>query len=218
MAKTALPGGRRPETKTSARPVVALRPVPLYEGSMTVKPRRATYRHGNLKSAALKAATRLVAKAGHEQLSLREVAEAVGVAHRSLYNHFADREALLDAVATEAYTRLAAILVKAETPQDYTAKYVRFALANRALYALMTSRPHATMKHNPPLQTAVHKVITQAMRIFCRDIESPAERRRAVMKVYITLYGGISLYTAGVLDQPSEKALIAELSAMNAGM
>jgi AcrR family transcriptional regulator len=185
---------------------------------MTAKPRRATYRHGNLKSAALKAATRLVAAAGHEQLSLREVAEAVGVAHRSLYNHFADREALLDAVAAEAYTRLAAILVKAETPQDYTAKYVRFALANRALYALMTSRPHATMKHNPPLQAAVHKVITQAMRIFCQHIESSVERRRAVMKVYITLYGGISLYTAGVLDQPSEKALIAELSAMNAGM
>jgi AcrR family transcriptional regulator len=218
MARTALPGGRQPETKTSAGPVVALRPVPLYEGGMTVKPRRATYRHGNLKSAALKAATRLVAAAGHEQLSLREVAEAVGVAHRSLYNHFADREALLDAVATEAYTRLAAILVKAETPQDYTAKYVRFALANRALYALMTSRPHATMKHNPPLQAAVHKVITQAMRIFCQHIESPAERRRAVMKVYITLYGGISLYATGVLDQPSEKALIAELSAMNAGM
>jgi AcrR family transcriptional regulator len=198
--------------------MVALRPVPLYEGGMTVKPRRATYRHGNLKSAALKAATRLVAAAGHEQLSLREVAEAVGVAHRSLYNHFADREALLDAVAAEAYTRLAAILVTAETPQDYTAKYVRFALANRALYALMTSRPHAAMKHNPPLQAAVHKVITQAMRIFCQHIESPAERRRAVMQVYITLYGGISLYTAGVLDQPSEKALIAELSAMNAGM
>ena len=98
------------------------------------------------------------------------------------------------------------------------AKYVRFALANRALYALMTSRPHATMKHNPPLQRAVHMVITEAMRIFCADIESPAARRRAVMKVYITLYGGISLYTAGVLDQPSEKALIAELSAMNAGM
>jgi AcrR family transcriptional regulator len=184
---------------------------------MTASPRRATYRHGNLKSAALKAATRLVAKVGHEQLSLREVADAVGVAHRSLYNHFRDREALLDAVATEAYNRLAAILVKTNTPEDYTAKYVRFALANRALYALMTSRPHATMKYNPPLQTAVHGVITQAMRIFCRDIPTPAARRRAVMKIYITLYGGISLYAAGVLDQPSEKALIAELSAMNAG-
>ena len=184
---------------------------------MTASPRRATYRHGNLKSAALKAATRLVAKAGHEQLSLRGVADAVGVAHRSLYNHFGDREALLDAVATDAYARLASILAKANTPEDYTAKYVRFALANRALYALMTSRPHATMKHNPPLQTAVHGVITQAMRIFCQDIPTPAARRRAVMKIYITLYGGISLYAAGVLDQPSEKALIAELSAMNAG-
>ena len=185
---------------------------------MTAKPRRATYRHGNLKAAALKAATRLVVKAGHEQLSLREVADAVGVAHRSLYNHFEHREALLDAVATDAYTRLGARLTKARTPRDYTATYVRFALANRALYALMTSRPHATMKNNPPLQRAVHIGITEAMRIFCRDIETPAERRRAVMKIYITLYGGISLYAAGVLDQPSEKALIAELAAMNAGM
>jgi AcrR family transcriptional regulator len=183
---------------------------------MTSNPRRATYRHGNLKAAAQKAAYALVAKAGHESLSLREVADAVGVAHRSLYNHFRDREALLDAVATDAYTKLAGSLIKAETPEDYTATYVRFALANRAIYALMTSRPHATMKHNPPLQTAVHKVITEAMRIFCRDIKTPAERRRAVMKIYITLYGGISLYAAGVLDQPSEKALIAELSVMTA--
>jgi AcrR family transcriptional regulator len=185
---------------------------------MAMKPRRATYRHGNLRAASLKAASRLVAKGGHVRLSLREVADAVGVTHRSLYNHFRDREALLDAVATDAYTRLAARLVKARTPQDYTAAYVRFALANRAIYALMTSRPHATMKRNPPLQSAVHKVITEAMRIFAGDIESPAARRRAVMKVYITLYGGISLYATGVLDQPSEKALIAELSAMNAGM
>jgi AcrR family transcriptional regulator len=185
---------------------------------MTKKPRRATYRHGDLKAAALKAASGLVAKAGHERLSLREVADAVGVAHRSLYNHFRDREALLDAVATDAYTRLGVRLAKAETPEDYTATYVRFALANRAIYALMTSRPHATMKHNAPLQRAVHIGITEAMRVFCRDIETPAARRRAVMKIYLTLYGGISLYAAGVLDQPSEKALIAELSAMNAGM
>ena len=183
---------------------------------MTSKPRRTTYRHGDLRAAALKAAARLVAERGHESLSLREVAEAVGVAHRSLYNHFEHREALLDAVATEAYIRLAAKLTRAKTPTDYTATYERFALKNPAIYALMSSRPHATMKHNPPLQRAVHLVITEAMRIFCADISDPIERRRAVMKVYITLYGGISLYAAGVLDQPNETALIAELSAMNA--
>ena len=75
----------------------------------------------------------------------------------------------------EAYLRLAAKLVKANTAEDYTAVYVGFALKNRALYALMTSRPHATMKLNPPLQQAVHKVISEAMRIFARDIEA---RRR----------------------------------------
>jgi len=69
---------------------------------MTSQKRPASYRHGNLRTAALKAATRLVAKSGHEGLSLRQVAEAVGVAHRSLYNHFEHREALLDAVATDA--------------------------------------------------------------------------------------------------------------------
>lgn len=209
MARTVWHGGLRREAVTVAPGAPAL-----YEGDMTAKPRRATYRHGNLRAEALKAATRLVAEQGHERLSLREVAEKVGVAHRSLYNHFVHREALLDAVATEAYLRLAESVARAKTPEEYTARYVRFALANRALYALMTSRPHATMKHNPPLQAAVHKVITEAMRIFARDIESSIERRRVVMKVYITLYGGISLYAAGVLDQPSEKALIAELAAM----
>lgn len=175
---------------------------------------RTTYRHGNLRAEALAAAHEKVAANGHESLSLREVAEAVGVAHRSLYNHFADREALLDAVAAESYTRLAGILAKVQTPQDYVGKYVRFALSNRAIFVLMTSRPHGTMKRNPPLQTAVHKVITEAMRIFCQEITAPEARRRAVMKVYITLYGGISLYAAGILDQPNEKALIAELTAM----
>jgi AcrR family transcriptional regulator len=211
MAKTAWHAGPRREAVTVASGATAL-----YEEAMTAKPRRATYRHGNLRAEALKAATRLVAAHGHERLSLREVAEAVGVAHRSLYNHFVHREALLDAVATEAYLRLAANVAKAKTADDYIARYIRFALANREIYALMTSRPHATMKYNPPLQAAAHKVITEAMRIFCAGIESSAKRRRTVMKVYITLYGGISLYVAGVLDQPSEKALIAELSAMNA--
>jgi AcrR family transcriptional regulator len=178
--------------------------------------RRSTYRHGNLRAAALKVATQLVAKNGHPALSMREVAETVGVAHRSLYNHFEHREALLDAVATEAYIKLATLLVKARTPEDYISTYVRFALRNRALYALMTSRPHATMKNNPPLQRAAHLVITEAMRVFCQEIESSIERRRQVMKIYISLYGGISLYAEGILDQPSEEALIEELVAMNA--
>jgi AcrR family transcriptional regulator len=181
---------------------------------MTTKPRRQTFHHGNLRTAALEAAYALVAKAGHASLSLRQVATAVGVAHRSLYNHFEDREALLDAVATEAYTRLGTILKGSRESHDYTRRYVKFALANPAIYALMVSRPHGTMKYNPPLRSAAHMVITEAIRIFCRPDQTSAERRRTVMKAYMIHYGGISLHSAGILDLPNERALIAELCAM----
>ncbi len=80
----------------------------------------------------------------------------------------------------------------------------------------MASRPHATMKHNPPLQSAVHEVITEAMRIFCHPDQTPQERRRTIMNIYMIHYGGISLYAAGILDVPSEQALVAELSAITA--
>src|ERR1700728_1330241 len=66
-------------------------------------PARDTCRHGNLREAAVSAAFALVAAGGEPALSLRRVAEAVGVAHRSLYNHFADREALVDAVAEAGF-------------------------------------------------------------------------------------------------------------------
>jgi AcrR family transcriptional regulator len=176
--------------------------------------RRETFHHGHLRSAALEAAYALVSQVGHAALTLRQVAGAVGVAHRSLYNHFADREALLDAVAAEAFLRLAARLKQARDAAGFTRKYVRFALADPAIYALMASRPHGTMKYNPSLQAAAHAVITQAMRIFCTAGQSSLERRREVMRIHMIHHGGISLYVAGILDLPNEKALIVELTAM----
>jgi AcrR family transcriptional regulator len=181
---------------------------------MPTKARRKTFHHGDLKEAALAAAYDLVSRAGHEALTLREVAADVGVTHRSLYNHFVDRNALLDAVATEAFLRLAASLKTARNAPDFTRDYVRFALANPAIYALMASRPHGTMKHHPPLQVAAHAVITEAMRIFCDPNQTSAMRRRTVMRIYMIHHGGISLYAAGILDLPNENALIAELSTM----
>jgi AcrR family transcriptional regulator len=175
---------------------------------------RATYRHGNVRADAVEAAYRMAAREGHEKLSLRQVATELGIAHRSLYNHFADRDALLDAVATEAFDRLAARLKRAVTSADFARIYARYALKNRQLYGLMTSRPHATMKDKPELQDAVHRVISEAMRVSAPADAEPGLRRRAVMKDFILMHGGLSLFAAGILDLPSEAALIDELSAM----
>jgi AcrR family transcriptional regulator len=142
------------------------------------------------------------------------VAEKVGVAHRSLYNHFADREALVDAVAEQGFLDLAQALKPAQTPGDYVRAYVGFALARPLLYALMKSRPHATMKERPDLQRAVHLTIAEAMRLFGRPDRTSAENRRAVMQVVVLLHGGITLHQAGILDVAGDEGLVAELTAM----
>lgn len=181
---------------------------------MESRPPRDTYRHGNVRAEAIAAAYRQVADEGHEALSLRRVAEQVGIAHRSLYNHFKDREALLDAVAERGFIDLAAALQDAQSSDDLVRTYVEFALRTPRLYALMVSRPHATMKLKRSLQRAVHLGIAEAMRLFGRPGRTTSENRRAVMKVLILLHGGISLHAAGILDVAGNKGLIAELQAM----
>lgn len=179
-----------------------------------IRKRRHTYRHGNVRAAALATARRLVAVHGHVALSLRQVAAELGIAHRSLYNHFADREALLDAVAAAAFHELADLLRPVRTPAAYVRRYVRYALANPTLYALMTSRPHATMKATPDLQAAAHAVITEAMRIFARPGQPAAARRRVVMKTFILAHGGITLHLAGILDVGGDAGLMRQLTGM----
>ncbi len=176
--------------------------------------KRATYRHGNVREDAIAAAQTLIADQGYEKLSIRRVADQVGIAHRSLYNHFEDREALLDAVATKGYETLAIELKTADTADSFVSAYTEFALQNAALYALMTSRPHATMKEKPELQKAAHLVITEAIRLFSDQAAPTSEKRRSVFKIHIMLHGGLSLYQSGILDMPSDAAFIEELTAM----
>lgn len=175
---------------------------------------RATYRHGNVREEAIAAAQTLIADAGYEKLSIRRVADQVGIAHRSLYNHFEDRDALLDAVATEGYEALALKLKTADTADSFVTTYTQFALENTALYTLMTSRPHATMKEKPDLQKAAHLVITEAIRIFSDQAAPTSEKRRSVFKIHMLLHGGLSLYQSGILDMPSDQVFIQELTAM----
>jgi AcrR family transcriptional regulator len=183
---------------------------------MAARPARDTYRHGNVRAEAIEAAYALVAAEGYEALSLRRVADAVGVAHRSLYNHFEDREALLDAVAERSYAELAGVLRSAQSREDFVGAFVGFALANPGLYGAIASRPHGTMPAKRGLHNAAHLMIAEARRHFSRPDLTPEQDRRAIMKVLILLRGALSMYAAGILDVPGAEGLIAELQAMAA--
>lgn len=77
-------------------------------------------------------------------LSLREAARRAGVSAMAPYRHFADKDALMAAVATVGFERLAAALRDADSAGTPRAAlkaqgvaYVAFACANSALFRLM---------------------------------------------------------------------------------
>ncbi|MEW2220846.1 TetR-like C-terminal domain-containing protein [Streptomyces sp. NPDC006990] len=71
------------------------------------KPKRDTYRHGNLRNALLEAALELARQGGPQAVVLRAATRQAGVVPNAAYRHFADRDALLHAVSQAAMARVA---------------------------------------------------------------------------------------------------------------
>jgi AcrR family transcriptional regulator len=99
-----------------------------------------TYHHGELRPALLRAAAKILEKEGCDAISLRDLARRAGVSHNAPYRHFADRQALLAAVAEEGFALLAAALEGKSWREQATA-YLRFALANPERFRLMFTHP-----------------------------------------------------------------------------
>src|SRR4051812_3815903 len=97
------------------------------------------YHHGNLRSAVLKAAWQLLKKQGLRELTLREVARKVGVTHAAPYHHFKDREALLDAMALEAFGELAEAMRRAQ--EGVSEPSAQLASCGRAYIDFARARP-----------------------------------------------------------------------------
>ena len=67
----------------------------------------AKYHHGDLRAAIVATAWEVVAKKGVDSLSLRAVADALGVSHAAPAHHFPDKESLREALCAEAWRRFA---------------------------------------------------------------------------------------------------------------
>jgi AcrR family transcriptional regulator len=110
---------------------------------------RIRYHHGDLHQALVAAGVELAREGGPDAVVLREATRRVGVSPNAAYRHFADRDALLSAVSSQAQAALArvieeefdlapatdgaAALARAHLRAIGTA-YVRFARANPGLF------------------------------------------------------------------------------------
>lgn len=118
--------------------------------SESIAPRR-SYHHGDLRPALIEAGLALLETRAADDLSLREVARAVGVSATAIYRHFPDKSALMTALAGEGLQRLAAAQRAAQVAAGgglagfsaTGAAYVRFALANPALFRLIFANPES---------------------------------------------------------------------------
>jgi len=112
-------------------------------------PVKTRYHHGDLKNALIEAGATVLAREGPSALSLRRVAQEAGVSHAAPYAHFADKPALIAAIATEGYRRLYEVLLETIEAQKgrparqlhaAAAAYVTFALEHPNLFKVTMSQ------------------------------------------------------------------------------
>ena len=124
----------------------------------TSAPEDRPYHHGDLRTALLRHAVRILRKEGLDALTLRAVARAAGVSQTAPYRHFADRRALMAAVAAEGFRELHRAMGEAMAQGGGRAgfkgiafAYVGFARANPALYHVMFGPEVANTSDLPEL-------------------------------------------------------------------
>jgi AcrR family transcriptional regulator len=123
------------------------------------------YHHGDLKTALVDAAIEVIIERGVRGFSLAEASRRLGVTTAAPYRHFADRDALLAAVATRGVSVFADLLAETVAAEEDPARrlaatagtFVRFAARQRPLFdAIYNSGLDKT--RYPELQSALEAV------------------------------------------------------------
>jgi AcrR family transcriptional regulator len=172
---------------------------------------RSTYRHGNLRDEALTVALQIVASDGRKALSLRRLADQLGVSHRALYRHFDDGDGLSNALAALGFDQLADLLATRRTRGDFVDLYTVFATRNIGLYEIMMSRSQSEISNTPDLSKATRRMIDVALDILTLPNDDDRQRQRGVMKIWMALHGAIMLNRSGILRARDGNALADEL-------
>ncbi|MEV6194950.1 TetR/AcrR family transcriptional regulator [Streptomyces sp. NPDC051920] len=177
-----------------------------------------TYHHGDLRAACLRAARELLEEDGSAGLSLRAVARRAGVSATAPYRHYADRDALVSAVAAEGYRELAehlaAVHPAPSTPDDLAAVavvYVRFALDHPALFRAMFAEPCDPTSEERVAATAVIREYVQGI---VRDAFPGTDDAAALgTTVWALVHGLAFLHLDGKLDSSTPELVAQQVRA-----
>lgn len=170
-----------------------------------------TYHHGDLPETLVRAAMELLEENGATELSLRAAARRAGVSTAAPYRHFADRNALLSAIAAVGYRELATDLVAAhplpETVDDLAAiavGYVQFALRRPGLFRVMfTEQCDPTSTERSAAVTAIQEYLNTIV----RQVFPSADPEAMAIAVWGLVHGLAFLHLDGKLDADSAQTV-----------
>jgi len=165
------------------------------------------YHHGDLKAALMTAALQLIDRHGVKGFSLKDAAASAGVSTAAPYRHFADKEALLDAIRGEGFGLFNASLVAAyagaESARDKIVElgvaYVRFALEHPAHFQLMFSMKGGEGPPEEPGDASGFMLLVQAVAALHPGASSQT-RDDLVLVCWSLVHGFAMLQREGVFD------------------
>ena len=180
--------------------------------STSILPER-NYHHGDLRKALVEAGLAALNVADSEALSLRALARDVGVSATAVYRHFPDKQALLAALAAEGIILLGnAQRIAADAVGGGNAgfaatgrAYVRFAIANPALFRLMFTHAETLASTVPGDHEAGRMLHANAI----AKAGSAHEARRVEVQSWAIAHGLAMLILDGRL--PPSDSLIDEI-------
>ena len=158
------------------------------------------------------AARRLLDKEGAEAVTMRRVAEAVGITPMAIYRHYPDRAALLKTLADEGFKELAAALKDRRFTGDLETRlakmsdlYLDHALENPRLFELMFLSKREGARQYPqdfkarrsPTATLMADVVAEGMQSGELKKDDPWE---ITFEMGALSHGLIMLYLGGRMD------------------
>jgi AcrR family transcriptional regulator len=176
------------------------------------------YHHGNLRRAVLDRAAVVLRERGAAALTLRELARDLGVSHAAPGRHFADRQALLDAVASEGFARLGARLQEAaaaerrfqEQVRSLAGAYVDFATADANLLDLLFAHKQGVCAED--LGRSAEEAFAPTLEVFCRGqadgVLAAGDPVRMGLIFLATLQGVAALVNGGIVGPGQLPGLI----------
>ena len=151
---------------------------------------------------------------GADGVTLRELADALGVSPMTPYRYFKDKDAILAAVRARAFNRFAEAMEVAETKRGIRKTaftgvlYVDWAMANPAAYRLMFDTQQPTANDYPELVAAMTRAratMTTVWKQLQSDNTFKGDIEQAGHLMWAAQHGVVMLALSGLL-KPSQDA------------